>query len=246
MQESNVTDQPAREVTTQIVAMADKPVAGHVWRSAAEMHQAREFRRRTGFDYEVMVNHLADAAGLITGCRVLNVATGTGFVARQLAIRGDAKGTVFGIDPEPEMIDQARLGAQAAGLTLRTEWRVATADNLPFQDGEFDSVTCAASFHLLPTEAFLHEAHRVLRAGGRLVIADELKSPAGLLSPWLAVLRGYDRVVRRQHTNPNEQFFHAEEIVGILSEAGFSQIVVKGLQPRNRRGRVFSLVKATK
>jgi len=246
MQESNVRDQPAREVATEIVPMPDKPVAGHLWRSAGEMNQAREFRRRTGFDYEVMVNHLADAAGLITGCRVLNVATGTGFIARQLAIRAGAKGRVLGVDGDPEMVDQARLGAQAAGLTLRTDWRVATADHLPFHDGEFDSVTCAASFHLLPTQRFLSEAQRVLRPGGRLVIADELKSPAGVLSPWLAVLRGYDRIVRRQQTNPNEQFFHAEEIIGIIGEAGFSQIVVKGLQPRNRRGRVFSLVKATK
>ena len=235
-----------REVATEIVPVPDKPPAGHVWRSATEMHEGREFRRRTGFDYEVMVKELVGAAEPLAGARVLNIATGTGFIARQLSARAGGRGKVIGIDADPGLVDQARLGAQSAGITLRTDWRVASADRLPFAENEFDVVTCGTAFHRLPVTEFLKEAQRVLKAGGRLVIADELKSPAGVLALWLAAQRGYDRIVHRDLADPNEQFFLAEEIVALVSDAGFSQIVVKGLQHRNRRGRVFSLVRAVK
>ena len=243
--EPPVTGEP-REVTTQIVQLPPKHLPANIWRSGAEMQGAREFRRRTGLDYEAMVEHLVEVAELQPGIRALDVETGTGFIARQLAIRIGPTGRVIGVDESDVQVGQARLGSQSAGLTMRADWRIASADKLPFDDGEFDIVTCGVAFHRLPTHQFLREAHRVLKPSGRLIIADELKSPAGVLGAWLTMLRAYDRFVHREQVNPNEQFFVAEEIVEMLSNAGFSQIVVKGLQARNRRGRAFSLVKAVK
>ncbi len=235
-----------REVTTQIVQLPSKHLPANVWRSGAEMQGAREFRRRAGLDYETMVENLVETAEPRSGMRALDVETGTGFIARQLSLRVGATGHVFGVDQSEEMVEQARLGAHSAGLTMRADWQWASVDRLPFADGEFDIVTCGAVFHRLPTDQFLAEAHRVLKPAGRLVIADELKSPAGVFALWLAALRSYDRFIRREPVNANERFFLAEEIVEMLTVAGFSQMVVKGLQARNRRGRAFSLIKAVK
>lgn len=236
----------AREVTTQIVQLPPKHFPANVWRSGAEIQGAREFRRRTGLDYEAMVEHLVDTAEVRPADRALDVETGTGFIARQLAIRIGPMGRVVGVDQSQMQVEQARLGSQSAGLTMRADWKLGSADRLPFGDEEFDIITCAAAFHRLPTDEFLREAHRVLKHSGRLMIADEIKSAAGVMAAWLAAQRAYDRVIRREPVNPNERFFMAEEIVEMLSGAGFSQIVIKGMQSRNRRGRAFSVIKAVK
>ena len=241
-----VPGQTSREVATEIVQVPPLHLPASAWRSATEIRAAREFRRRVGLDYETIVSQLVDAAEPQKGMRALDVETGTGVVARQLAICLGGTGHVIGVDESVEMVEQAQLGAQSAGLTLRAEWRIAAADNLPFGDDEFDIVTCASAFHRLPTQRFLEESHRVLSPGGRLVIADELKSPAGMLWFWLLALRGYDRLFRREQVDTGEQFYVAEEVAEMLAGVGFSQLVVKGMQPRNRRGRAFSLIKAVK
>ena len=88
-----------REVATEIVPVPDKPPTGHVWRSATEMHEGREFRRRTSFDYELMVKELVAAAEPLAAARVLNIATGTGFIARQLSAKVGGRGKVIGMPP---------------------------------------------------------------------------------------------------------------------------------------------------
>ena len=244
--EPQAPHQAGREVATEIVPIPALHLPPSVWRSATEMRAARDFRRRVGLDYETVVSQMIDTAEPQRGVRALDVETGTGVVARQLAICIGGGGHVIGVDESLEMVEQARLGAQSAGLTLRAEWQGAAADSLPFGDDEFDIVTCGTAFHRLPTQRFLEEGHRVLKPGGRLVIADELRSRLGVLWFWLLALRGYDRLFRRAEVNTGEQFYLAEEVAEMLGGVGFSQLVVKGMQPRNRRGRAFSLIKAVK
>ena len=98
---------------------------------------------------------------------VLDVGCGTGPVIELLAKKYPEKHFV-GLDITPAMIEAAR----SKGL-LNAEFVVGDAENLPFGDGGFDAVLCSNSFHHYPNPgAFLREAHRVLRPGGKLILRD--------------------------------------------------------------------------
>lgn len=94
--------------------------------------------------------------------RVLEVGTGEGQVAR--AIVAAQGGTVVGIDPTLNQIDEAvRRGGGV-------EYRRAGAESLPFDDASFDAVVCCLVFeHIDAVDDAIAEVARVLRPGGRFV-----------------------------------------------------------------------------
>ena len=108
---------------------------------------------------------VVDAASLAPGDRVLDVACGTGVVAREAARRLGERGRVVGLDASACMLDRAR--AAAPGV----EWREGDAAALPFPDESFDDVLCQAALMFLPDRVgALREMRRVLRPGGTLVV----------------------------------------------------------------------------
>lgn len=109
---------------------------------------------------------VADAAGIGQRQRVLDVACGTGVLARAIAERVGAEGSVVGIDLNEGMLAVARRKSPAI------EWRQGRAEALPFDNESFDGVV--SQFGLMFFEdrtAALHEMWRVLRAGGGLAAA---------------------------------------------------------------------------
>lgn len=104
------------------------------------------------------------------GEHVLDLACGTGIVARLAARRVGAEGRVVGMDLNPSMLEVAQ--AQAGHEGLRIQWRQGDAMSLPFDDGEFDLVLCQHGLQFVPDRTVaLEEAHRVLRRPGRVAIA---------------------------------------------------------------------------
>ena len=108
---------------------------------------------------------MVDAVGPSPGERALDVACGTGVLARELANR--LGGTnVTGIDINEGMLAVARTRAP------EIQWRNAQADALPFDDARFDAVTCQFGLMFFPDRAAaLAEMWRVLKPGGRLAVA---------------------------------------------------------------------------
>jgi ubiquinone/menaquinone biosynthesis C-methylase UbiE len=122
---------------------------------------------------------IADAMQLQRGQRVLDVGCGTGTLALALAQRVGIQGRVQGVDASEEMISAAQ--GKAARKKVAAHFAVATAQALPFDDGYFDAVVTSLMIHHLPDSdrpAAAHELLRVLRPGGRLLIA-EFQAPAG-------------------------------------------------------------------
>ncbi len=120
-----------------------------------------------------------EAAGIGQGGSVLDVACGTGFVARAAAAVVGETGRVSGVDVNPGMLQVA--SAQSDRIEPRIHWHRSAADRLPFADSEFDAVICQQGLQFFPDmAAAVAEAARVVTEGGRYVVtvwSDLEKSP---------------------------------------------------------------------
>jgi demethylmenaquinone methyltransferase/2-methoxy-6-polyprenyl-1,4-benzoquinol methylase len=113
---------------------------------------------------------------------VLDVATGTGAVALELARRSPGR-TIVGVDQSPEMLAAGRERVRRAGLAERIELGEARAESLPFGDGEFDALTFTYLLRYVDDpEATLRELARVVRPGGTVAML-EFGLPRGLWRP---------------------------------------------------------------
>lgn len=102
--------------------------------------------------------------------RVLDVACGTGLIARLAAERVGPTGSVTGIDIAPDMIDVAKTVPSPTGPPI--EWREGDATDLPLPDDSYDVVLCQMGLMFMEDRAAaLTEMRRALAPGGRLVIS---------------------------------------------------------------------------
>jgi SAM-dependent methyltransferase len=109
---------------------------------------------------------LAKAAHISQGKRVLDVACGTGILARELAPQVGASGSVAGLDLLPGMLEIAKQ------LAPSIEWKQGTAEELPFPDQSFDAVVSQFGLMFFPERTkSLREMLRVLIPGGHLAVA---------------------------------------------------------------------------
>jgi demethylmenaquinone methyltransferase/2-methoxy-6-polyprenyl-1,4-benzoquinol methylase len=112
------------------------------------------------------------------GSRILDIATGTGDVALEIAAQTDGSVTISGIDFCQEMVDIARVKASHSAHGQRLEFFVAPCEAIPFPDDTFDSATIAFGIrNVVDRLQGLREICRVLKPGGRLVVL-EFSTPA--------------------------------------------------------------------
>lgn len=115
---------------------------------------------------------------LVPGERVIDVGCGAGIdslIAARMVAPG---GRVIGVDMTPAMIERARAGAEEAGAT-NVEFHQGYAESLPAPDAWADVVISNGVLNLFPDKfSALQEMARVVRAGGRLQIADILVQKA--------------------------------------------------------------------
>ena len=109
--------------------------------------------------------HLIDVAGVAPGQAVLDVACGTGVVARAVAERIGGLGRVVGLDLNEAMLAVARR------LRPDIDWQQGDAGDLRFPDGSFDVVLCQSAMMFFPDRAkALREMARVARADGTIAV----------------------------------------------------------------------------
>lgn len=123
-------------------------------------------RRYERFNAPIMTPFVDALVGVLApGDAVLDLACGTGFVARAARRKVGKNGRVAGADPNPAMLEMARM------LEPGIEWTEATADRLPFPTGAFDAVLCQQGIQFFPDlDAAMVEAARVTRPGGLVAV----------------------------------------------------------------------------
>ncbi|MFI5550460.1 class I SAM-dependent methyltransferase [Streptomyces sp. NPDC051738] len=126
-----------------------------------------------------LTRRLADALGLVSGSRVLDVASGRGTTALLLADAYDLR--VDGVDYSPANTALAQGSAAATGLTEKVTFTTGDAEQLPYPEGAFEAVVCECALCTFPDKAkAAAEFARVLKAGGRVGITDVTAEPGRL------------------------------------------------------------------
>ena len=150
------------------------------------------------------------------GETVLDVGCGTGTLAIEVQQRIGRAGRVFGIDPAPQQIARARSKATRRHLPI--EFQVGVIEHLAFPDQTFDVVLSTLMMHHLPDSLKrqgLSEIARVLKVGGRLVIADFKPKQ--------------ERAGQAAHFHAGGSSLH--ELATLIVDAGFSQVEMEEMRP---------------
>ncbi len=160
---------------------------------------------------------LADLAAPRPGEHVLDLACGTGIVARVVRER-IGRGRLVGLDFDPAMLRVAE------SICPDVEWVEGDALALPFGDAEFDLIVCQQGLQFVPDRPrCLAEAHRVLRSGGRLTFS--VWTPLENSPGHAAVFAELGQRLGAEYARPvGWSLTDAGEIESLVRDAGFAEV----------------------
>jgi len=186
----------------------------HLSVKAAEVYE----KHRVPAIFAPMAEATLDAVALPPCRTVLDIACGTGVMARSFAARTAAPCRIIGCDLNGAMIEVAR--ANAPNDHHSYEWHTASATEMPVDDDSIDLAFCQHGLQFFPDkQAALKELKRALKPGGQAVV-----------TAWRAVPPFFEVVAESLHRHLNEaaavkavkpfSWTNVPEILGLFSDAG--------------------------
>ena len=183
---------------------------------------------RTDYDNDFTRSRAYSLLELVTpsmGQTVLDVATGTGFIALEAAQRVGIQGKVIGVDFAPKMLQQARAKINTAGLT-NIELLEADVDELDFPENSFDAILCSSAIVLFSNiTAVLQNWYRWLKSDGTLAFS--CYSQNSFFTPVIMKVCNH---FSYELPNLHETLGTEEKCQKILEGIGFREIEVKTKQ----------------
>lgn len=239
-------DRPGEDRPHDLAVPPHRPLLHHHADVAGREQFVRRLFNRTAVSYNVVNTVFSlgtgqryrrrslEVAGLKAGDHVLDVAVGTGLVAREACSIVGPSGRVIGLDLSEGMLAQARR-ALSIGLIQ------ARAEAIPLRDATFDFVTIGYALrHFSELTGVFAEFHRVLKPDG-LVLILEIASPQSKLGT--AILRGYlgstapfvsrmmgtrhERVLMKYYWDTIEACVAPDVILASLRGAGFQNVACR-------------------
>ncbi len=188
--------------------------------------------------HRVWKAYTVGVAAIQPGMRVLDIAGGTGDLARAFAARVGEQGCVVLTDINEAMLRTGRDRLLDDGLVIPTA--ACDAEHMPFADGSFDLASVAFGLrNMTHKEAALAEMCRVLRPGGRLLVL-EFSRPAPLLQkpydfysfklmPLLGRLIAKDAASYRYLAESIRMHPDQATLKGLMKDAGFGHVDVHNM-----------------
>jgi ubiquinone/menaquinone biosynthesis C-methylase UbiE len=168
---------------------------------------------------------LIGTAGIQPGERVIDIACGTGVVARLASEHVGDDGRAVGLDINAAMLAVARSQSGDAPI----EWLEANAQAVPLPDASFDVVLCQHGLQQFPDpSAALREMRRLLADGGRLALCvwSPIEGSPGMAA-LVAALERHVNVAAANNRRAPFALSDANRVRGLVESAGFSAIEVR-------------------
>jgi ubiquinone/menaquinone biosynthesis C-methylase UbiE len=177
--------------------------------------QSEGYTRSSLLSDQGSLGAVLDLAGVSGEDRVLDVATGTGFLAAALSL---AAREVVATDLTSAMLEHARTRMRNQSNAM---FALADTECLPFADDSFDVVSCRVAFHHFPSpQVALSEMARVCRLGGRVAIADVVSSENEARSE-------YHNQMERLCDASHVKAYRKSELEAMMEVVGFEVTKVK-------------------
>ena len=167
--------------------------------------------------------HVIEGAGVREGSHVLDIACGSGVLARDTLSQVGSSGRVVGVDPAPGMIAAARE------VETEIQWVLGNAEELEFNDATFDCVVSQfGMMFFMDKNAAANEMIRVLKPGGRLAVAvwnSIDNNPA--YGDIIAVLDEQVSTAAGDALRLPYSFGDTDEVTNVFTQAGFKDLRVE-------------------
>jgi ubiquinone/menaquinone biosynthesis C-methylase UbiE len=199
-----------------------------------------ELRKYWGLEYRVFIDRICSMIGETKPVEILDLATGTARIPRNLTNTDGYNPQVTGIDITFPVLSIGRRLIERSEHALSIDLVCASALRLPFADERFDAISCGLATHHMDVDKMLSESYRVLKKNGRIIIADVVateffRSRIGRFVLSILLL-GYVLTQKKSRAKAEKDAFYTlktqSEWIEALVSAGFSEIKAEPIHPR--------------